>query len=79
MLLPFHRFPVLSLSLLTPARDPIPLVGDTRCVLSRAGKAVALSNDHRLATRPDERQRVEQAGALVRADRVRRTRLLSLQ
>jgi len=45
-------------------------VGDTRCVLSRAGKAVDLSSDHRLATRPDERRRVEAAGALVRGDRV---------
>jgi len=44
-------------------------VGDCRCVLSRGGKAVDLTSDHRL-TRLDERQRIEKAGGLIVSNRV---------
>lgn len=44
-------------------------VGDCRCVLSRGGKAVELTSDHRL-TRLDERQRIEKAGGLIVSNRV---------
>lgn len=39
-------------------------VGDSRCVLSRGGRAVQLSADHTPA-REDERQRIERAGGRV--------------
>lgn len=39
-------------------------VGDSRAVLSRAGNAIALSQDHK-ATREDERARIEAAGGYV--------------
>lgn len=39
-------------------------VGDSRAVLSRGGKAVALSMDHK-PNRSDERQRIENAGGIV--------------
>ncbi|KAK9829329.1 hypothetical protein WJX72_005218 [[Myrmecia] bisecta] len=39
-------------------------VGDSRCVLSRSGQAVALSEDHK-PNRQDERQRIENAGGVV--------------
>jgi serine/threonine protein phosphatase PrpC len=43
-------------------------VGDSRAVLCRKGKAVALSRDHK-PSRPDERKRVEErGGAVARAD-----------
>jgi hypothetical protein len=35
-------------------------------VLSRAGAAVDLTSDHRIATRPDEKRRIELAGGVVR-------------
>ncbi|KAL6657293.1 hypothetical protein ACP70R_005073 [Stipagrostis hirtigluma subsp. patula] len=38
--------------------------GDCRAVLSRAGRAQALTTDHR-ASRPDERRRIESQGGLV--------------
>jgi len=38
--------------------------GDCRAVLSRAGKAVTLSNDHK-PNRPDEKRRIERAGGTV--------------
>lgn len=44
-------------------------VGDSRCVLSRGGSAVALSEDHRL-TRQSEKDRVIAAGAAVAKQRV---------
>lgn len=39
-------------------------VGDSRCVLSRNGEAVPLSNDHK-PNRTDERKRIEAAGGHV--------------
>ncbi|KAK9831289.1 hypothetical protein WJX74_010677 [Apatococcus lobatus] len=39
-------------------------VGDSRAVLSRRGKAVSMSEDHK-PNRPDERQRIESAGGVV--------------
>lgn len=39
-------------------------VGDSRAVVCRAGKAVALSSDHK-PNRKDERQRIEEAGGVV--------------
>jgi protein phosphatase 1L len=39
-------------------------VGDSRAVISRGGKAVALSSDHK-PNRTDERQRIEDAGGVV--------------
>ena len=39
-------------------------VGDSRCVLSRGGQALALSSDHK-PCRPDERARIERAGGAV--------------
>jgi len=48
-------------------------VGDSRCVMSRNGKAIELSSDHRLAIRPDERKRIEAAGGFCVADRVNGT------
>ncbi|MCO5551514.1 hypothetical protein L7F22_005018 [Adiantum nelumboides] len=39
-------------------------VGDSRAVICRAGKAIALSTDHK-PNRKDERQRIEKAGGVV--------------
>jgi protein phosphatase 1L len=39
-------------------------VGDSRAVISKAGKAVALSDDHK-PNRTDERPRIENAGGIV--------------
>ncbi|KAK1571565.1 hypothetical protein Q3G72_019238 [Acer saccharum] len=39
-------------------------VGDSRTVISKAGKAIALSDDHK-PDRPDERKRIEDAGGDV--------------
>jgi len=39
-------------------------VGDSRAVISRAGKAIALSEDHK-PNRSDERKRIESAGGIV--------------
>ncbi|PKA54083.1 putative protein phosphatase 2C 52 [Apostasia shenzhenica] len=39
-------------------------VGDSRAVISKAGKAVPLSNDHK-PNRSDERKRIEDAGGVV--------------
>ncbi|KAK3152651.1 hypothetical protein QOZ80_2BG0161760 [Eleusine coracana subsp. coracana] len=39
-------------------------VGDSRAVISKAGKAVALSDDHK-PNRSDERKRIENAGGIV--------------
>ncbi|TQD81514.1 hypothetical protein C1H46_032957 [Malus baccata] len=39
-------------------------VGDSRTVISRAGKAIALSEDHK-PNRSDERKRIESAGGFV--------------
>eukprot|EP00249_Psilotum_nudum_P004174 c17719_g1_i2 orf=387-1175(+) len=39
-------------------------VGDSRAVICRAGKAVALSTDHK-PNRSDERKRIEEAGGVV--------------
>ncbi|KAK1286535.1 putative protein phosphatase 2C 52 [Acorus calamus] len=39
-------------------------VGDSRAVISKAGKAVALSDDHK-PNRSDERQRIEKAGGII--------------
>jgi serine/threonine protein phosphatase PrpC len=44
-------------------------VGDTRAVLCRGGKAVAMSKDHK-PTDPDETKRIEAAGARVTRKRV---------
>ncbi|XP_057972950.1 probable protein phosphatase 2C 74 [Malania oleifera] len=40
-------------------------VGDCKVVVSRKGVANALTNDHRVATREDERLRIESSGAYV--------------
>jgi len=47
-----------------PATLYVAHVGDSRCVLSRAGQALPLSSDHK-PHRPDERRRVEAAGGNV--------------
>ncbi|XP_078429087.1 protein phosphatase 2C family protein isoform X1 [Wolffia australiana] len=39
-------------------------VGDSRAVISKAGKAIALSDDHK-PNRSDERKRIEDAGGIV--------------
>uniref|UniRef100_A0ACD5VZE1 Uncharacterized protein n=1 Tax=Avena sativa TaxID=4498 RepID=A0ACD5VZE1_AVESA len=39
-------------------------VGDSRAVISKAGKAIALSDDHK-PNRSDERERIENAGGVV--------------
>ncbi|KAK1320641.1 putative protein phosphatase 2C 52 [Acorus calamus] len=39
-------------------------VGDSRAVISKAGKAIALSDDHK-PNRSDERQRIEKAGGII--------------
>ncbi|KAK1325581.1 putative protein phosphatase 2C 52 [Acorus calamus] len=39
-------------------------VGDSRAVISKAGKAIALSDDHK-PNRSDERRRIENAGGIV--------------
>lgn len=39
-------------------------VGDSRAVISKAGKAIALSDDHK-PNRSDERKRIESAGGIV--------------
>ncbi|KAM3349976.1 hypothetical protein ACQJBY_022665 [Aegilops geniculata] len=39
-------------------------VGDSRAVISKAGKAIALSDDHK-PDRSDERERIENAGGVV--------------
>jgi protein phosphatase 1L len=39
-------------------------VGDSRAVISKAGKAIALSEDHK-PNRSDERKRIESAGGIV--------------
>ncbi|KAJ3670912.1 hypothetical protein LUZ60_008338 [Juncus effusus] len=39
-------------------------VGDSRAVISKSGKAIALSEDHK-PNRSDERQRIESAGGIV--------------
>ncbi len=44
-------------------------VGDSRAILSRGGKAVALSQDQN-PTRPDEFERIKNAGGFVRDNRV---------
>jgi protein phosphatase 1G len=41
--------------------------GDSRCVLSRKGRAVPLSADHKPEDEP-ERSRIERAGGVVTAD-----------
>ena len=43
--------------------------GDSRCVLSRAGKAVALSYDHK-PENEEERRRIEKAGSTITEGRV---------
>ncbi|KAL2538944.1 putative protein phosphatase 2C 2 [Forsythia ovata] len=40
-------------------------VGDCKAVLSRKGKAMKLTNDHRLKTREDERARIENSGGFL--------------
>ncbi|XP_022718389.1 probable protein phosphatase 2C 2 isoform X1 [Durio zibethinus] len=40
-------------------------VGDCRVVLSRKGIAAAMTNDHRLSSREDERLRIESSGGFV--------------
>lgn len=44
-------------------------VGDCRCVLSRRGKAIELSMDHK-PSRPDEQARIEAAGGWVHNNRI---------
>ena len=43
--------------------------GDSRCVLSRDGEAIDMSNDHK-PNQEREIQRIENAGGFVRYDRV---------
>lgn len=43
--------------------------GDSRCVLARAGSAVALTEDHK-PERPDEQNRIKKAGGYVQMGRV---------
>lgn len=46
-------------------------VGDSKCVLSRGGgRAEELTREQHRPTRPDERARVEAAGAIVHHDRI---------
>ncbi|CAI0556360.1 unnamed protein product [Linum tenue] len=45
-------------------------VGDCRVILSKNGVAAPLTVDHRLSTRQDERQRIENLGGYVHCDRV---------
>lgn len=44
-------------------------VGDSRCVLSSNGKAIAMSRDHK-PDRPDEADRIRKAGGFVIHNRV---------
>ncbi len=53
-----------STALLVGDRLLVANVGDSRAVISRGGKAVALSTDHK-PNRTDERQRIEDAGGVV--------------
>lgn len=51
--------------------------GDSRCIVSANGAALALTRDHRLASRCDERARVEAAGGLVVNNRLNGTLAVS--
>jgi serine/threonine protein phosphatase PrpC len=59
-----HQPPPSESAVPTPATLYVASVGDSRAVLSRAGRAIALSSDHK-PNRPDERARVEAAGGHV--------------
>jgi len=54
------------LSCITAKRIAVGNAGDSRAVVSRAGRAVALSEDHK-PNMPTERQRIEAAGGTVEA------------
>nr|GMD23969.1 probable protein phosphatase 2C 24 [Ipomoea batatas] len=51
-------------AVITPLKIIIANCGDSRAVLCRNGKAIALSNDHK-PDRPDELSRIEEAGGRV--------------
>lgn len=51
--------------------------GDSRCIVSANGAAFALTRDHRLASRSDERARVEAAGGHVVNNRLNGTLAVS--
>ena len=43
--------------------------GDSRCVMGRSGKAIALSFDHK-PENDEERERIEKAGSVITEGRV---------
>lgn len=56
----FHGNPKLG----TALRLVVSNLGDSRCVICRAGKAVPLSEDHK-PNRLDEKKRIERAGGMI--------------
>lgn len=54
----------------TPTRMMCANVGDSRCVVSRAGEAIAMSVDHK-ASEPGEQERLDNLGARVRGKYIR--------
>ena len=64
-----HSGTTAVFALVTPTHLIVGNIGDSRCVMSRAGKAVAMSYDHK-PTNPPEQARIEAANGTVTLSRV---------